>query len=136
MTIFFKQMLEIFGIVFLRFNLVPRLWCIWLVAVNAASLLFIEHIEAQVVLGVTAIAVLIQTLIYRKTGFTRILGVVHFMWLPMFWWFGSRINSIAQDELLSTWLVILFTTNFISLIIDTSDNLRYIRGETKPHYYW
>src|SRR5262245_57136802 len=49
--------LELFGVVYLRFHPVLRLWCVWLVGVNDAYLLFIAHVEAQVVLAVTAIAV-------------------------------------------------------------------------------
>ena len=52
---FLQSMLELFGVVFLRFRPIPRLWCVWLVGVNAACLYFITHIEAQVVLVVTAI---------------------------------------------------------------------------------
>lgn len=136
MTGFIKHTLEIFGIVFFRFNLVPRLWCVWLVAVNAASLVFIQHIEAQVVLATTLLAVLLQTFIYRITGFTRILGIVHLLWLPMFWWFASRIDSIAQHDALSSWLLVLIATNLVSLVIDISDNLRYLRGERQAHYHW
>ena len=70
---FLRHLLEFFGVVYLRFRPVPRLWCVWLVGVNAACLLFITHIEAQAVLAVTAIAVVAQTLIYGRIGFTRIL---------------------------------------------------------------
>jgi hypothetical protein len=54
---FLVHVLKLFGVVYLRFSPIPRLWCVWLVAVNAACLLFITHIEAQTVLAVTIIAV-------------------------------------------------------------------------------
>ena len=71
MVCFLIRMLELFGVVFLRFRPVPRLWCVWLVGVNLACLYFITHIEAQVVLAVTGIAVVAQTLIYQRVGFTH-----------------------------------------------------------------
>jgi hypothetical protein len=73
MFLFLIRMLELFGVVFLRFRPVPRLWCVWLVGVNLACLWFITQIEGQVVLAVTAIAVAGQTVIYQRIGFTRIL---------------------------------------------------------------
>ena len=101
---FLIQMLELFGVVFLRFRLVPRLWCIWLVGVNLGCLLFINHVEAQVVLGVTAVAVAGQTLIYRHTGFTRILGAIHVLWVPMFAWLATRMDVIMDNPRLADWL--------------------------------
>lgn len=133
---FLKNVLEVFGIVYLRFRIVPRIWCVWLVLVNAACLAFIGHIEAQVVLAVTGVAVAVQALIYDVTGFTRILGVVHFMWVPMFAWMATRIDTIATEPAFATWLVVLFATNLISLVVDLTDAIRFLRGERVPHYRW
>ena len=134
--LFVKHMLEIFGVVYLRFRPVPRLWCVWLVGVNAACLLFIGHIEAQVVLAATVLAVVAQTLIYRRIGFTRILGTTHVLWLPMFAWMATRVDTIARDPGLADWLVLLLATNAVSMVVDTIDAVRFLRGERTPHYYW
>lgn len=136
MIAFVIQMLELFGVVFLRFRIVPRLWCVWLVGVNVACLWFIAHIEAQVVLTVTAIAVAGQTLIYRRIGFTRILGSTHILWVPMFAWMATRIDTIAAEPALANWLVLLFATNLISLVVDAIDSVRFLRGERAPYYRW
>src|SRR6185312_6915259 len=133
---FLTHMLEIFGVVFLRFRPVPRLWCVWLVGVNVACLLFITHIEAQVVLAVTAIAVAGQTLIYQRIGFTRILGTTHILWIPMFAWMATRIDTIMEEPCLAIWLVLLFATNLASYVVDTVDAFRFLRGERAPHYRW
>jgi hypothetical protein len=133
---FLIRMLELFGVVFLRFRPVPRLWCAWLVGVNLACLYFITHIEAQVVLAVTAIAVVAQTLIYQRIGFTRILGSTHILWIPMFAWMGTRIDTIMDEPALANWLVLLFATNMVSLVVDTIDAVRFLRGERAPHYRW
>lgn len=133
---FLMWMLELFGVVFLRFRPVPRVWCVWLVGVNVACLYFIAHIEAQVVLGVTAIAIVAQTLIYQRIGFTRILGTTHVLWVPMFAWMAARADSIAGDQALADWLILLFATNMISLAVDTIDAVRFLRGERAPHYRW
>ena len=133
---FLRHLLEFFGVVYLRFRPVPRLWCVWLVGVNAACLLFITHIEAQAVLAVTAIAVVAQTLIYGRIGFTRILGAIHILWVPMFAWMATRLDSIAAEPALAQWLLVLLVTNLISMAVDLTDTIRFLRGERTPHYTW
>ncbi len=133
---FLRHLLEFFGVVYLRFRPVPRLWCVWLVGVNAACLLFITHIEAQAVLAVTGIAVVAQTLIYGRIGFTRILGAVHILWVPMFAWMATRLDSIAAETALAQWLLVLLVTNLISMAVDLTDTIRFLRGERAPHYTW
>lgn len=136
MTRFFTSVLEIFGIVYLRFRPVPRIWCVWLVAVNAACLFFTPQIEAQVVLAVTGVAVACQALIYERLGFTRILGSVHLLWIPMFAWMATRLDTILAEPALAAWLAVLLATNAVSLVIDGIDALRFVRGERAPHYSW
>jgi hypothetical protein len=123
-------------LIFLRFRPVPRLWCVWLVGVNLACLCFITHVEAQVVLAVTPVAVVAQTLIYQGIGFTRILGTTHILWVPMFAWMATRIDTIAADPTLAEWLVLLLATNTVSLVVDIIDAVRFLRGERAPHYRW
>lgn len=133
---FLSNMAELFGVVYLRFRPIPRVWCVWLVTVNAACLVFIAHAEAQVVLAITAIAVVVQTLIYQRTGFVRILGTTHVMWVPMFAWMATRAETIAGEPDMAKWLVVLFATNSVSIIVDAVDAVRYLRGERAPHYSW
>jgi hypothetical protein len=80
---FMRSVFELFGIVLVRFRPVQRIWGAWLVAVNAAGLFFIMHLEAQVALGAVGVAVLAQVLIYQRTRFIRLLGVTHMIWVPM-----------------------------------------------------
>jgi len=136
MISFLIHALKLFGVVLLRFRPVPRLWGWWLVGINAACLFFISHIEAQVVLVVTTLAVTGQTLIYQRLGFTRILGTTHILWIPMFAWMGTRIDTIASEPALSMWLGLLFMTNLVSLVIDAIDAIRFVNGERSPYYYW
>ena len=133
---FVKNVLQIFGVVYLRFRIVPRIWNVWLVGVNLVCLYFITHIEAQVLLAVTGVAVAGQALIYDRIGFTRILGIVHLMWIPMFAWMATRLEAIQADPQLASWIAVLFVTNMVSLVVDTTDVLRYLRGERAPHYSW
>ena len=133
---FVTSVLKIFGIVFLRFRPLPRVWNYWLVGVNLLCLAFITHIEAQVVLGVTTIAVVIQALIYQRMGFTRLLGVAHLLWLPMFGWLATRYPGLGDSPELQVWLIVLGATNAVSYVIDSSDVCRFLNGERAPHYRW
>lgn len=136
MVRFVINMLQIFGVVFLRFRWLPRLWCVWLVGANLACLYFISEPEAQVVLAVTVVAVLAQTIIYGRIGFVRILGVTHVLWVPMFVWLALRSDVVQRDPLLFRWLVLLFVTNLVSAVVDAVDAVRFLRGERAPHYRW
>ena len=130
-------MLELFGIVLVRFRLVPRIWGTWLVAVNTAALLFVGHAEAQVALAAVGVAVLAQSLIYQRVRFVRILGSTHFVWVPMIVWMALRLDSIPKEDVaFRAWLVALMVTNATSLIVDAWDAARFLRGERAPYYAW
>jgi hypothetical protein len=133
---FVRSVLELLGVVFFRFRPIPRVWGWWLVAVNSASLAFIPAVEAQVVLIVTTAVVVLQALSYQRIGFTRILGITHYVWIPMFAWMGMRLDHILLNQPLAVWLAVLLATNTVSLVIDTIDVARFLRGERRPYYYW
>jgi hypothetical protein len=77
-----------------------------------------------------------QTLIYQRIGFTRILGVTHILWVPMFAWMTTRLDAITSEPRLANWLLLLFVTNLVSLVVDTIDAIRFLRGERAPYYRW
>jgi len=132
-----RSVLELLGIVFVRFRPVPRAWAAWLVAVNSASVLFLSHVEARVALGAVGPALLAQALIYRRRRFIRLLGVTHVLWVPMLAWIASRLGEVPGDDAaFRAWLLALVATNAVSLAIDAYDAIRYLRGERAPHYAW
>jgi len=132
-----RSVVEIFGIVLLRFRPMQRVWGAWLVAMNAACLLFIQHIEAQVTLAAVGVAVFAQALIYQRKRFIRLLGVTHVPWVPMLIWMTLRLDTLPREEpAFRAWLVVLIATNAVSLAIDAWDAMRFILGERRPHYVW
>lgn len=130
------NILKIFGIVFLRYRPLARIWNVWLVGVNLMCLCFLGHVEAQVVLGTTLVAVVLQGIIYGRIGFTRVLGVGHLLWIPMFAWMATRTDEIAAHSDLQIWIMVLAITNMVSFAIDLIDVTRFARGERAPHYRW
>ena len=132
-----RSVFELFGIVLVRFRPVQRIWGAWLIAVNAASLLFITHIEAQVALAAVGVAVLAQALIYQRKSFIRLLGVTHIIWVPMLAWMSLRLITLPDGvTTFRVWLVMLIATNAVSLAIDAWDATRFIRGERQAYYAW
>ena len=132
-----RSIFEVLAIVLVRFRAVQRMWGAWLIAVNAAGLLFITHIEAQVALGAVGMAVLAQALIYQRKRFIRLLGVTHVLWAPMLVWIVLRLDTMPEEETaFHVWLVTLIVTNAISLAIDAWDAMRFLLGERQPHYAW
>ncbi len=133
----FRAVFELFGIVLVRFRPLQRIWGAWLVAVNSACLLFIEHVEAQVALGAVGVAVLAQALIYQRRRFIRVLGTTHVLWVPMLTWMALRLDTLPKgDTALRVWLVALIATNAVSLAIDAWDATRFALGERRPYYVW
>jgi hypothetical protein len=133
----FRAVFELFGIVLVRFRPMQRIWGAWLVAINAASLLFIQHVEAQVTLGAVGVAVLAQALIYQRKHFIRLLGVTHVLWVPMLTWMALRLDALPKEEAaFHAWLIMLVATNAVSLAIDAWDATRFILGERRPYYVW
>jgi len=132
-----RSVLELFGIVLVRFRPIPRAWAAWLVAVNLACLLFLGHVEAQVALAAVGVAVIVQVLVYQRKGFIRLLGVTHLPWIPMLAWMASRLDAQpAPEGAFRAWLIALIVTNAISLAIDAWDATRFVRGERRPYYSW
>ena len=133
----FRSVFELVGIVLVRFRPVQRIWGTWLIAVNAASLLFITHVEAQVALGAVGVALLAQALIYQRKRFIRLLGVTHVLWVPMLTWIALRLDTVATEEVaFQVWLITLIATNAVSMAIDAWDAMRFVLGERRPHYVW
>ena len=133
----FRSVFEVVGIVLVRFRPVQRVWGTWLIAVNAASLLFITHVEAQVALGAVGVALLAQALIYQRKRFIRLLGVTHVLWVPMLTWIALRLDTVATEEVaFQVWLITLIATNAVSMAIDAWDAMRFVLGERRPHYVW
>ena len=134
---FLRSTYELLAIVLVRFRPVQRVWGAWLVAANAACLLFLQHIEAQIALAAVCLAVVVQALIYQRKRFIRVLGVTHIVWVPMLTWMALRLETLPKEETaFRAWIITLIATNVVSLAIDAWDTTRFVRGERLPHYVW
>lgn len=127
---------EILGIVLFRFRPLPRLWAIVLIAVNAASLLFVHTIYGQANLVAVLAAIGVMAVIYARLGFVRLLGIGHAFWIPMLIGFALHMPDPDEQPWLYYWVVSLMVCNTISLVVDAVDAARFFAGDRQPHYNW
>ncbi|MCH8882475.1 MAG: hypothetical protein IIA41_03135 [SAR324 cluster bacterium] len=116
--------------------LMPKPWLAWvglLMAVNmVAPLFFLATPEAQLTLLAFALGALSQMAIYGKLGWVRLLGVGHLPWVPLVIWLLFRLSSGEAAGAFALWLWALIVLNGISLVIDTVEVVRFLRGDRAP----
>ncbi len=107
-----------------------RLWLALLVIVNfVIPLFFLNRLEAQVVAGTLIASVILMTGLTALSGFTRLLGLGHILWIPLLYFLWMRLEQNPVDDLFGLWLRALMILNAASLIIDVIDVGRYIAGD-------
>ena len=107
-----------------------RLWLALLVIVNLViPLFFLNRLEAQVVAGTLIASVILMTGLTALSGFTRLLGLGHILWIPLLYFLWMRLEQNPADDFFGLWLRVLMILNAASLIIDVIDVGRYIAGD-------
>ena len=118
----------------LRMPLPWRLWLGLLVAANmVVPLLFLGKLEGRVVLGTFLLSVGLMTLITGRTGFSRLLGLGHVLWIPLVLFVWTRLGQHPSGTAMGLWLRALIVLNSLSLVFDAVDVARWVagnRGET------
>ena len=125
------------GNAFIKFNRgmlnFPIYWYLFLVPMVVANavapLFFLQHIEAQVVLGTFLISFALMVYLTSRFGFTRILGLGHIVWIPMLVFLFPALGEFSATDAVGLWIRVLFVINGISLVIDAVDVTRFIAGE-------
>jgi len=109
-------------------------WMAGLPLINLSSILFLPRTEAWVVLGTGLLAATIMTALHAKLGYVRLLGIGHFVWIPMLIWLGFRLDNIVEGTLFQGWIITLMAMNTVSLLLDIIDLIRYLRGDRAPRF--
>ena len=109
-----------------------QLWVALLFLTNMAAVFFLPRVEASMVLAGLFVGALLQMGIFARFGFVRLLGLGHFHWFVMLAWLADRLGSIQGEDLFYNWVVAVIVVCGLSLVIDTVDVVRYLRGEQKP----
>ena len=107
-----------------------RIWVGWLIILNGVlPFFFLQHLEAYVILVVFLLAGLIGTMLFKWRGFTRLMGLMHFVWFPLIFFLHPRLTFIPTDSWLSVWIRLTMLCNQCSLVIDVVDVIRYVLGD-------
>ncbi len=113
----------------------PVLWQVWLAVLVATNLVvpmfFLQRLEAQVVLGTFLASFALMTFLTGRFGFTRIVGLGHILWVPMFAFLVMRLGDIPANDAFGIWIRAVIVLNGISLAIDAIDVIRYVAGDRK-----
>jgi hypothetical protein len=115
----------------------PMAWWPWMAGlplINLSSIFFLPRTEAWVVLGTGLLAATIMTALHAKLGYVRLLGIGHFVWIPMLIWLGFRLDNILEGTLFRGWILTLMAMNTVSLLLDIIDLIRYLRGDRAPRF--
>ncbi len=109
-----------------------QLWLILMVSANAlAPLFYLDRLEARAVFVTFIASMGLMTLLTGVSGFTRLLGLGHILWVPLILFLWSRIDQIPADNFFGIWIRALMAINSVSLVIDGIDVFRYITGDRK-----
>jgi hypothetical protein len=125
MVDFFKTMLKM-----------PRPWLAWLVLLmivnGLGAIVYIKSTEGVLVILAAMAGAVIQIVIFSSKGFVRLLGIGHLPWVPLVLWLWSRLDQIPGDGVFRYWILSVIVLDTLSLVIDTSDVIRYISGDREP----
>jgi len=102
--------------------------------INLSSSFFLPRTEVWVVLGTGLLAATIMAALHAKLGYVRLIGIGHFVWIPMLIWLGFRLNHVPYGPLFRGWIYTLFAMNTLSLLLDTVDLISYLRGYRSPRF--
>jgi hypothetical protein len=95
-------------------------------------IVFIKSLEGRMVILAAMAGAAFQIAIFGSKGFVRLLGIGHLPWAPLVFWLWTRLDHIPQDGFFRYWILSVIVVDSISLIIDTTDVIRYISGDRKP----
>ena len=90
---------------------------------------FIDSIEGKVVLVLSIGTLMVAGQMHRHKPFSRLIGLCHLPWLVMLPWLVFRLAGHDYSPLHGYWIHYVVGVVAISLIFDTADIVRYIRGD-------
>jgi len=121
---------------FLTLLTLPKAWVAWVMLLMLANMIlplfFLGTVEGKVVLAVFFFGAFVQTAIFSVKGFVRLLGIGHIAWVPLLLWLWTRLDFARAGSLFRYWLVATIIVVSLSLVIDVTDVVRYLRGERDP----
>jgi len=107
-----------------------KLWLMLLVVANMiVPLFYLLRLEAQVILVTFIASAMLMLLLTGLTGYSRLLGLGHFLWFPLIYFLWTHLPENPADDFYGLWIRGVMLLNGISLVIDVADMIRYLRGD-------
>lgn len=111
-----------------------RLWSVFLMLMNAASLTFVFTRPATRMVLFAFVAVIVMAMgifVLQGQEMTRAIGFAHAIgWTPLLWYLWRRRGDIFLTHTSGVYLHLLFITNAISLIFfDYINIVRFLMGD-------
>jgi hypothetical protein len=107
-----------------------KLWVTMLIGANLVAPLFLlEHFEARLTLAAGLLGMALMTGLTSRFGFSRIVGLGHVAWLPLLAFLVGRVAEAPATSAFGFWLRTVIVLDAISLVLDASDALRFVRGD-------
>ena len=105
------------------------LWVLFLMLINMASFAFWQEAVAQLILINFLASAMLMMGLYSRYGFTKILGLGHFPWIPLLAHVVTQIS--AAEASFKRYLLVLSISMAISLVLDTIDVWNYFRNRER-----
>ena len=105
------------------------LWVLFLMLVNMASLAFWQVAVTQLILLNFLASAMLMMGLYARYGFTKILGLGHFPWIPLLAYVVTQIP--AAEASFKRYLLVLSVSMGMSLVLDTIDVWNYFRSRAR-----
>lgn len=110
----------------------------WGAALNVpqiiGGLIFIQHVEAQVVFVCVLVTLLIASQIHKRRRFSRSMALCHVPWVLLIPWLTWRLLTNEYSTFFTIWTGYAVATMAISVLFDTRDLVMYWFGNTT--YRW
>ena len=117
----------------LRYPLAVKVWMLVLITANFCVPLFLlPRIAAVVVIATFLASFGLMAWIAKVSGFTRLLGLAHVLWIPLVIYAWSLLGTPDDRGVYGYWLRSLIAVNTVSLFLDAFDVARYLRGDRRP----
>ncbi|MCF8719611.1 hypothetical protein [Nitrospina gracilis] len=110
-----------------------QVWVLLLMALNfAGPLFYFDRIEAIYTFWAGMLGAGIGLTLISFQGVTRLAGIMHAPWFCLLYYLWGRLPGLDLQTPFGLWLAAVMVCNAVSLVIDTVDVIRYLRGERAP----
>ena len=102
-----------------------RLWLLLLLTLNLiAPLVFIGRLEAQATVAALLVSMALMTGLTGLSGFSRLLGLGHIVWVPLLVFLWTRLGEIPAADALGPWVPAVLALNATPVAIDAAAAIR------------